>query len=722
MKPTVSSYLAAIALCFLTSVAGSAATTGSAESITLDSSVMIVEAADAPAPIQAATEDLRNDFEKVFGVKPKLGSGNETTGTKIFIDVRPADGAEPETYSISKMTATLNGGKLTSVIGISLTGHDLRGTIYAIYQFSHRVLGVDPMYYWTDQEPVRRLTIQVPSDVFKTYPAPVFKYRGFFINDEDLLTGWAPGEKRDRTGISLDVWNRIYETILRLKGNMVAPGTWIFPDELQVRLASKRGLIITQHHAIPLGMNVARWPENVPYNYNAHPEILENAWKNAVNSYLPDQEVLWTVGLRGLSDVSYASMDPSVRDNNKALGATITKAVADEMSIVRAVRPNAQFLTSLWQEGAQLMKSGDLTIPKEVTEVWADDGYGYIQDNGAVSAGQGTYDHVAMMNGRANQLGEMVPVERSLSELGRYIKADATAYYLVNTSDIRPVTMSTKLVMDVVANGLPQGGADQFYKEWTTQQFGDKASAAVTEVYKDFFNAPAQWSFTRPNTPPSKPREYGDQLYQTEARQLMLTYMLDWPLYSIPGQAPKWTAPRKFGTWFAGNVDAKELMHRTITQNLKECADAQPRWDAVWKKAVDAEPLVLPERKPFYRMAVLTMIATNRDGNRALYLISKAIDDAEKGNTAEAEQETNQAKAAIDEILQFQHESEYGKWKNFYRGDWLAGVWRTRQMLDVFANYLTDPQTHLAPPVLWDGWEAYYQIMHYEGNRSVDVK
>ena len=29
----------------------------------------------------------------------------------------------------------------------------MRGTIYAIYQFSQVVLGVDPMYLWTDREP-----------------------------------------------------------------------------------------------------------------------------------------------------------------------------------------------------------------------------------------------------------------------------------------------------------------------------------------------------------------------------------------------------------------------------------------------------------------------------------------------------------------------------------------------------------------------------------------
>src|SRR2546430_13589145 len=38
--------------------------------------------------------------------------------------------------------------------------------------------------------------IELLASLNRQFPAPVFKYRGFFINDEDLLTGWAPGEAR----------------------------------------------------------------------------------------------------------------------------------------------------------------------------------------------------------------------------------------------------------------------------------------------------------------------------------------------------------------------------------------------------------------------------------------------------------------------------------------------------------------------------------------------
>ncbi len=116
------------------------------------------------------------------------------------------------------------------------------------------------------------------------------------------------------------------------------------------------------------------------------------------------------------------------------------------------------------------------------------------------------------------------------------------------------------------------------------------------------------------------------------------------------------------------------------------------------------------------------MIAINRESNRILFLVSKAIQDAQNGRTVQAREEARQALSALDEIQQAESAAEYGKWKNWYRGDWLTGIYRTRQIVRTFSNFLDDPQTHLSSPILWDGWEAYYHIMHYEGDRSADVK
>jgi hypothetical protein len=669
-----------------------------------------------------AARDLASDFEKVLAKKPNIISHTQNAApvviwigekSKLPEDLRPQGLQEPESFSISVVRSEEKSQPRKVVL---LAGADIRGTIYSVYQFSEEYLGVDPLYYWTDQEPVRRTQIELPASLSKQFPKPVFKYRGLFINDEDLLTGWAPGETKDHTGISLEVWNKIFETILRLKGNMVAPGTWIFPEEPQIKLAGRRGLILTQHHAIPLGLNVARWPKDVPYSYTSRPDILERAWKDAASGYPRDLEVLWTVGLRGLSDVSYAAFDPNVRGNDKALGELITKAIADQMQIVRSLRPDAKFITSLWMEGARLVQQGYLKIPPEVATVWPDTGYGYLQDKGLVTAGQGAYYHVAMMNFKANQLTEMVPVERIDSELGRYIKAGATHYLLLNTSDIRPVPMTMKAVMNAAWKGLPRdaaGESDRFYEQWSSEEFGAKAAMQVAQIYKQYFAAPAHLPGEEPALP------YGDQYYHTEARRFLLEHMVGFPLYFLPGQAPTWVTPRVFSQ-LAENSTLPGLSE-ALKGEIQRCGEAQPRWDALWKKAVAAEQLVTPERRPFYRAHVLAMIAIDRESNHTLQSLAQAIQQAEKGETVQARTEAQHALQALEEISKAEADAEYGKWKGWYRGDWLTGIARTRELLQIFAKQLEDPWSPMPPPVYWTGWEAYYHIMHYQGERTAEV-
>lgn len=675
--------------------------------VVLDASTTIVVNAGQPGPVIEAANDLASDFEKVVGRKPRIVQRREdASGPAVVIATGGTGGAE--SFSIAARDGA-----------VTLTGRDMRGAIYAIYQFSEEFLGVDPLYSWTDHVPARRARIDIPDGLNKDYPAPVFAYRGFFINDEDLLTGFAPAPASEHTGISLTMWNRIYETTLRLKGNIVAPGTWIFSDEPQIALAAKRGLIVTQHHAIPLGINVARWPEDAPYTYGSRPEVLQRAWKNAVAGYAPTQEVLWTVGLRGLSDSSYAVYDTTVANDNHALGRVIGEAMAEQVRIVRASRPDASFITNLWQEGARLVQSGDLHIPDGVHAVWADDGYGNLQDAGRVKAGDGAYYHVAMMNSRANQLTEMVPVQRIYSELGRYIKAGATHYVLINISDIRPVTMTIRAVMDTAWKGAPAEGAaaaPAFYQRWSSDQFGAAAASAVAAVYDEYFKAPHRTVVN------GQTREYGDQLYHTETRRMLLTDLLDRPLYTVASQAPPWMPLRRIDPVPPGGPAApKDWLKSTLATELKACPEAEPRWDALWEHARAAARLVAPERRNFYQAHVLTSIAINRQSNVMLLNVAKAIEARGTGNIAKAREFIAQALRATDEIRAAETAAEYGQWKNWYAGDWLTNVPRTRQMLQAYAAALDDPLAPLPSPLMWD-WEAYYRIMHYEGERVLNVK
>ncbi len=156
--------------------------------------------------------------------------------------------------------------------------------------------------------------------------------------------------------------------------------------------------------------------------------------------------------------------------------------------------------------------------------------------------------------------------------------------------------------------------------------------------------------------------------------------------------------------------------------DIKECEGAQPRWDAVWAKAVAAEKLVDPDRRSYYQFEVLTMITINREGNRMLMDVARALQDDAAGHKAQAEAETAEALRALDTTEQAMAAAEYGKWKNWYRGDWLDGVAYTRRIVQDYANHLRNPLAQLPAPMEWSGWDAYFHIMEYEGNRSADVQ
>jgi hypothetical protein len=277
--------------------------------------------------------------------------------------------------------------------------------------------------------------------------------------------------------------------------------------------------------------------------------------------------------------------------------------------------------------------------------------------------------------------------------------------------------MMTKAVMNIGWGGLQPGTTanDQdFYRTWSAGEFGDRAAAEVAEIYRAYFQAPAH----RPDTNPSL--EYGDNYYHTEARRLLLTYMVGSPLYALPGQTPKWVIPNVVNT-FRGQNPAQGLPEAAKGE-IDRCGEAQQRWDVLWERAVAAEERVEPERRPFYRAHVLAMIAIQKESNRILSLSAQAVLAAENGRTSQAREAAQRALASFDDISKAEAAGEYGKWKNWYRGDWLTGVYRTREAVQSFLKYLDDPRGHMAAPIFWTGWEAYYHIMHYENGRSADVR
>ena len=94
--------------------------------------------------------------------------------------------------------------------------------------------------------------------------------------------------------------------------------------------------------------------------------------------------------------------------------------------------------------------------------------------------------------------------------------------------------------------------------------------------------------------------------------------------------------------------------------------------------------------------------------------------DIEKGRTDVTAYMTGKHEGKPDEVAQAQARKAsvalevpkaswkdffrfYGKWKNGYRGDWLAGVYRTREIVQAYADHLKDPMAKLPAPASWSG-------------------
>ena len=133
-------------------------------------------------------------------------------------------------------------------------------------------------------------------------------------SDEDMLGEMA----RDPMGesvFSISMWDRVFQLILRLKGNTVIVGTAGFPDEMSMQLAVsghlddfssadvtmqvRRGLYLAQHHVTVLGTNTFQWPVGVPYSFAHSRETQQYVWDLAVRQQSAmghgAAQHLWTV-------------------------------------------------------------------------------------------------------------------------------------------------------------------------------------------------------------------------------------------------------------------------------------------------------------------------------------------------------------------------------------------------------------------------------------------
>ena len=139
-----------------------------------------------------------------------------------------------------------------------IAGSDKRGTIYGIYDLSEKI-GISPWYYWADVVPEKKTALYVKAGRYTQSPS--VKYRGIFLNDENPdLTRWVaekfgtvkPGTNPPMppgvANYNHQFYSKVFELILRLKGNYLWPAMWNNAfnedDPENPRLADEYGIVM----------------------------------------------------------------------------------------------------------------------------------------------------------------------------------------------------------------------------------------------------------------------------------------------------------------------------------------------------------------------------------------------------------------------------------------------------------------------------------------------
>lgn len=658
---------------------------GTAALIHLTPDVPWIVSPDEPEPVRRAIDDLQRDWYKVMGLRPVVLAEAPASynGPILYLGNKAAERynlvakkfSGPESFSLRAMKDSQNRPALVGA------GADMRGSIYALYALSEEVLGVDPWYFWVDKEPAFKGSIDIPAGFDRSSGPPTFKYRGWFINDEDLLHTFSPDPMRENV-FSLAMYDRIYETLLRLRGNMIVPATFPFPDERCQALAVRRGLVLNMHHILVLGLNTYQWPPSVPFSYKTHPEIMEKYWQSCIDAF-KDYEVVWTVGFRGKHDRPFWVDEPSIQTPAER-GAIISQAIAKEVEMIRKTHPNAAIISNLWMEGAELAAAGHLKIPAGVTAVWPDDGAGLIRDNGRVTKGQGVYYHTAMLSGNANQLSEMVPPGRIFEQVGRFVRAGATEFLLVNVSDIRPVPLSTDCIMRMAWNAKPYldksdaQNMDAFLLDWSTRQFGADAAPAVASVYRDYFAIPYM----------QRDQRLGDNTFYTRLKQLAGGAM---PLLAKDKPLPR------------------PILDELQSKGLALTEKALPHLRDLAAKAQSVAARIPPERKNFYQAHVLTQIGLHLNSALMLDAWCRALLAYSEKDAARMIELMQKSLAAVDAAIASLHAAEYGQWSAFYRGEGFVGLANARDKIRASLASLR----HEPPPPARGGM-SYRELEAYQ--------
>ncbi|MEI6140359.1 MAG: glycosyl hydrolase 115 family protein [Mariniphaga sp.] len=471
-----------------------------------------------PECVRLAVQDFISDVKKITGQDLRIVQSLEwiskpyvligTVTNKQFCTLTKINGVKSidalkgkwESYQVEN----------SSTNALVIAGSDARGTMFGIYDFMEQYLVVDPLYFWSGLEPLKKAELSWDQINIKV-GEPTFKYRGWFINDEDLLTEWKEsGGRRNidypfyQQVVAPEVMEKVVEAMVRSRFNLIIPASFLDignpAEEELVKIAARRGVFLSQHHIEPLGVNgftyFNYWKTknntNPLFSYFSNKAELQEVWKAYAEKWAKYPNVIWQLGLRGIADRPMWMADLSIPQTDTDRGKIISDALKSQLEIIRSVdkRPNPPMTMTLWAEGSDLFSKNLLEIPSEAMIVFSDNcpGWKFQDDFYAVERKSerkyGIYYHHQLW-GSGPHLAQTVSPSQTYKVLGEAIKMHSTEYAILNVSNVREflpgIDASGKMLYD-----FGSFHPERNFKAWFQKRFPSHPDQ-VQKLYDDYF-------------------------------------------------------------------------------------------------------------------------------------------------------------------------------------------------------------------------------------------
>lgn len=382
-----------------------------------------------------------------------------------------------------KFIITLIDGQLV------IAGSDRRGTIYGIYELSQQ-MGVSPWYDWADVPVEHHDSIFVNKGIY-TDGEPAVRYRGIFLNDEaPCLTSWVKNTYGTGYG-DHRFYQRVFELVLRLRGNMMWPAMWgwaFYADDPEnEKTADEMGVVMSTSHHEPMARNHQEYARNRkgwgPWNYQKNKANLQKFFREGIERMKGTEQIV-TIGMRGDGDEAMSAeadtklMTNIINDQRKII-ADVTGKKASETPQVWA----------LYKEVLDYYDKG-MKVPDDVTLLLCDDNWGNVRrvpnaKERKHKGGWGLYYHVDYVGApRNSKMLNVTPVQNPWEQLTLAYENGIDRLWILNVGDLKPMEYPISQFMDMAWNPhkYDVNNITRHTRDWCAQQFGESQADEAARI------------------------------------------------------------------------------------------------------------------------------------------------------------------------------------------------------------------------------------------------